>query len=619
MTTFDEFVRAGVWTPGERAFGAMFARRADASGDLLALTGALLLRRRAEGSSRVDLEAEAGRPFPDDAPCGTLPELDAWRAALAGAARLVAQGPGDAVAPLVHDGRHVALRRDVEAERDVARAILDRLGTHDVEVSARWREVLGEPSTSEPSAGQGDLFAADDVPLPDDQAVAAASALRHRVAVVTGGPGTGKTTTVAKILALWFDEHPEGRIALAAPTGKAAARLSSSIGEAAERLGLPADRVPRATTLHSLLSYHPGRDRFGADAAHPLIVDLVVVDEASMIDTGLAAALVRALPDAASLLLLGDADQLASVESGSVLADVVAAAAGHTDPGRPVDRERLAHKSADFAAWCTPRLGAAPPSDETLAEHGTLRDAVTCLRRVYRNTSADFAAFVDAVRIGDAARARAALVREGGAVTLESRDAPLEELVARRLPRWRERLAAGSPGRALALMRGFQWLCAVREDVGAVCALVDDALGADASAGGFYDGRPVLVTRNDRQTRLANGDVGVCWTDAEGRRLVWFDDDEGGEPRGVLLARMPEHEPAWALTVHKSQGSEYDDVVVLLPRDDHALVTRELVYTGVTRARSSATVVARPEAFDAALARRVHRSTGLADRLVDAG
>lgn len=611
MTAFD--ATDDLWTPGERAFAGMLARRAGGElGDTLAWIGALVLRRRAEGSARVEVEAEAGRPFPAEAPRVTTPDAAVWRAALEhpDAARLVAREGG--VAPLVYDGEHVALHRDVHAEETVAQAVVARLAVHDVPESLPWQAVLGAPAGSAPE-GQGDLFA-EAVGVPDDQAVAAASALRHRVAVVTGGPGTGKTTTVAKILSLWCAANPTGRLALAAPTGKAAARLSSSIAAAADLVPLPTERIPRATTLHTLLAYNPGRDRFGADERRPLIVDLVVVDEASMIDTAMMAALVRALPEDASLILLGDADQLASVESGSVLADLVAAAAGVE--GEVLDRDRLAEKSEGFAGWCAPRLGGRPAVDARGAA-SALRDAVTCLRQVHRNADATFAEFVEAVRLGDADAARRATSLPEAAVSLRAPEASLDGLLAEWLPRWRARVEAASPAAALAAARDFQWLCVVREDVARVGEAVDTALSPTGEAGTFFDGRPVIVTRNDRATRLANGDVGVCWTDAEGRRRVWFDDDDGGPPRGVPLARMPEHEAAWALTVHKSQGSEYRDVVVLLPADDHPLVTRELVYTGVTRAKRRAAVIARPSVFDAGLARRVRRSTGLAQRLFD--
>ncbi len=609
MTTFDEFSDAGVWTPIERAFGAMLGRRAGGEcGETLAVLGALLLRRRGEGNTRVSVAVEAATPFPDADSAFVLPRAETLRAALGHpsvAGRLVAS-PGAGVAPLVFDGEHVALHRDADDELLIARAVAARLSVIENDLPTEtWRAVLGGRERA-PELGQGELFAA--ASALDDQAIAAAAALRHRFALVTGGPGTGKTTTVKKILALWFAANPAGRVALAAPTGKAAARLSDSVGST-----LDGHDLPRATTLHSLLSYHPGADRFGARSSRPLIVDLVIVDEASMIDTRLMAALVDALPATASLILLGDADQLASVDSGAVLADLVAAAAGSVDGDDP--REQLARKSPDFSAWCAARFGEGPPTD---AQASTLRDAVTCLRKVYRNTDAHFADVVDAVRRGDARAARKGL-EASNVVTLDPIASTVQGLVADHLDVWQTRLDAATPQEALERARDFQLLCVVREDVEQVNRAVDVALGPAVTDAAFFSGRPVLVTANDPSVRLANGDVGVCWREPTGSPVVCFEDpDDAGAVRRVPLSRMPAHEAAWAMTVHKSQGSEYGTVVLLLPRDDHPLVTRELVYTGLTRARERATILGDVAVLSAGIARRTRRDTGLRRLLAEA-
>ncbi len=471
---------------------------------------------------------------------------------------------------------------------------------------------------------------------PDRQRLAVASAAAHRLAVITGGPGTGKTTTVAAVLATLLDlagrEAPP-RIALAAPTGKAAQRLTEAIAEAAARLPLSAATRARLTstparTLHRLLGVDPGRpSRFRHDASTPLPVDVVVVDEASMVSLPLMAKLVDAVPPHARLVLLGDRDQLASVEAGAVLGDLAGADAPDAAPRHsPPVAQRLTAASGQTVQ----PDGDGPP----------IRDAITRLTRAHR-FGADTA-------IGRLATAIRDLDHEPepALATLDALDddpqAPVtwaaggarepapSPVVAGIVAAYADVAGAAADGDAEAALEGLERvrvLCAhrrgpasvawwnerIQRDLSARVAAVP-APGAGAA---WYPGRPVLVTENAWDVDLANGDVGVVIADPgdlEAPPRVAFRDREGA-PRLLRPSRLPAHETTFATTVHKSQGSQYAHPVVVLPPRDSPICTRELVYTGLTRATQRLTLVAGRDVLTQALARRIQRPSGLGPRL----
>lgn len=400
---------------------------------------------------------------------------------------------------------------------------------------------------------------------------ALATALRERAAlarlrVITGGPGTGKTTKAGQLIREAMASRPGLRVALAAPTGKAATRLGEAVGQP-------------GVTLHRLLGYHPGEDRFRRTPENPLEHDLVVVDEASMVPLLLMQALVAALRPEAMLVLLGDHEQLASVEAGSVLADIV-------------------------------RGGAS----------GALRGAVEVLRTSHRfRDDRGIGALARAVREGDADAALAAL-RSGDAELAWPAHSAAD-------PRWLEEVAAeqaqavldaASAEDALEALGRQRILCATNVGPAGSIALnhrMERVLkrSGRAALGQGYQGQPVLLGRNLYAHDLYNGDVGVYWGDTDGEERVVHVHFGGG--RRVLPSQLSDVSTAWAMSVHKSQGSEFDTAIVVLPDRDVPTLSRELLYTALTRARRRVVLAGSEEMLRIAVSRSARRVSGLSARL----
>ncbi len=536
------------------------------------------------------------------------PSRDAWLSALA-TSRWVSTPPRDASAnpatPLVLEDGLLYLRRYREYEFRLV-ASLQRICAH-----------VPAPADVD---GLAPLFAMlfPDARSGDAQARAAALALQRPLLLVTGGPGTGKTTTIARVLVLLIAQahargEPAPRIALAAPTGRAAERMAESVGRVVAHLrtigGIDAavcDALPgEAKTLHRLLGTIPGSAQFRHGADTPLPFDVVVVDEASMIDLPLMCKLADAIADGTRLILLGDRDQLPSIEAGDVLAAITDAAG---------DGTRL---PAAIAVALAPLLG-----DSAIATNDSpwLAGHRVHLQRGYRQADAfDLAPLADAVRDGDADNALA-LLRNGilrGVHFHEDLHDPLSGTTrAALVEAWRAVGSAGDPGQALARAARVRLLTALRDGpqgAGMLNARIEEAL-AGAQHPRYFHGRVLLVQENDYRQQLFNGDIGVCLRDGDGDIAVWFADGGAGLRR-LHPSALPAHGGAFAMTVHKAQGSEFDSVWLLLPRHDARTLSRELLYTAISRARGELHVCASEPVLRAALVRHTWRMSGLPRRL----
>ena len=454
------------------------------------------------------------------------------------------------------------------------------------------------------------LFPATDG-LVDRQKLAAALALRQRLVVISGGPGTGKTTTLVQLLACLLEQDPRCRIMLAAPTGKAATRMREALHERARHLpeGLRQALPAESFTVHRLLGVRPGG--FVHHAGRPLALDVLVVDEAAMLDLSLATQLLEAVPDGARIILLGDKDQLAAVEAGAVFAEL------SSDPSLGADC------IADLARAC----GVAAQHIATPAAGPGLQDSTVWLRRNYRfEADSGIGRLAEATQRGDLPALRR-LLHEGRddlqwiadgetAPGRASRDAMLQGFapyldVLQRDPQ--------DHAAALAAFARFRVLCALRKGprgVEAVNAwLLQQLLPGAAGPVATQPGRPVMVLRNEPLLGLFNGDLGLMLPGPDGRLGAVFPAAEGLPPRWLPALRLPEHQTAFAMTVHKSQGSEFDTLLLLLPAQRSRVLGRELLYTAVTRARQRVTLAAPAEVLAAAVDSPTRRHSGLLARL----
>ena len=602
MKQLELLVKDGHLAPIDLELGYLLGRRAAASLSdvdevrVVALAGALLSAERARGHSCVDLAAIAGRTHGGDAGI-PMPDVDSCRSVLE---RSGLCADGESPSPLVLEGDRLYLYRFHAAERRLAAALKSRIAS-----AVDGPDAIGDDTAA--------LFRASFDVAPgrptDWQAVAAAAALRGTLSEITGGPGTGKTHTVARVLALLLSRDPSLRIAIAAPTGKAAARLAESLRAGAAKLRI-SDAIRAALpregqTLHRLLGYQPWNDRFVHGPDRPLAEDVIVVDEASMVDLLMMDMLFAAARPTARILLLGDQDQLASVDTGYVLGDVCRAA----------DECGAAH-GASFGAWYERLAGVAL---EERAEVPPLRDVVVRLRRSWRfEKQPGIGAVAEAIRSGSASDALEALSSDTFTdVVLQAPLRRVSELLQPVTPMLERYFAAADEAEALECLGAFRVLTALREGRLGVAGL-NEAIERWLRDRGYisratwYDRRPVLVTANDPATGLYNGDIGVTFV-RDGRTQVHFPVRDG--IRGFVPARVPSHTTAWAMTVHKSQGSEFGQVQLVLPEHDSPVLSRELLYTGVTRAKEQVTVFGSASIIRTAIERTTVRASGLAARL----
>ncbi|MCL7461673.1 exodeoxyribonuclease V subunit alpha [Pseudomonas sp. NW5] len=693
LALLEAWVDKGWLRALDQALVTFFHELDEGSPPLVLLAAALASHQLGHGHVCLDLAATLASPdfamsLPpegEDAARATLlpsqiltgVSLADWQVALQGSALVSVDGLASA-APLVLRGERLYLRRYWDYEQRVAEAIATRLGESSAapaDLEVRLAGLFGEPPTL---AGQV---------LIDWQKLACALAVRGRFSLITGGPGTGKTTTVVRLLALLqgpaLTAGQPLRIRLAAPTGKAAARLTESIG--AQVASLPvADAVRAAipsevTTLHRLLGSRPDSRHFRHHAGNPLPLDVLVIDEASMIDLEMMACVLDALPSHARLILLGDKDQLASVEAGALLGDLCRDAEDgcYTPQTLAWMQALLPEGAGDLLALARAQgstLRSVPAGSHPLAQR-------TLMLRHSRRFGSDsgIGQLARAVNTCDVPRARAILAAGGALLSSSSeppamlpaarrdlhalrlrgeQDAALERLLLGGLPareagtphgyaHYLQVLQAQRPAedcpptdaawsdwarQVLAAFDEFRLLCALRKGAWGVEGLNPRIAAALQRAGllendqGWYEGRPVLVTRNDYSLGLMNGDIGIALRLPEpaepGKaprcvlRVAFPRNDGSGELRYILPSRLGAVETVFAMTVHKSQGSEFTHTALILPDRLSPVLTKELLYTGITRARRHFSLIeSRPSVFDEAAQRRVQRRSGLLERL----
>ncbi len=593
------FNDAGVLAPADVHVALRLAALAGEADEAVVLAAALAVRGPRLGHVYVDLATIAATAMVEDEEPVDLsalpwPDASTWPHAVAASA--LADGPLHLEGSSLYLDRYWREERRLAADlRAFAEAEPDAVD--DARLAAGLARLFGPAER---------LFVLDEAP-DDDQQRAAAAAVLRRLAVVAGGPGTGKTTTVARIVALLAEQDgPAPLVALAAPTGKAAARLEEAVHAEARRLDVDAHVRElllglSASTLHRLLGRRPGtHSRFRHDRANRLPHDVVIVDETSMVSLSLMARVVEAVRPTARLILVGDPDQLASIEAGAVLSDVVGPAA---------DGPRMRPRAAARLARVTGRDVAGEGS-------AAIGDGIVVLRHVYR-FGAGIADVAAAVRDGDAERVLDVLAGGPTGVTwLPDSDDP-EPLRAPTLAAARAVIRAAEHGDAAAALTAlgrFRLLCAHRRGEHGVAAWQErvEAWLAPELAGRWYPGRPLLITANDYGLRLFNGDTGVVVADGE-RVSAAF--ERRGEVVHVLPGRLEAVETVHAMTIHKAQGSQFETAAVLLPRPDSPILTRELLYTAVTRASRHLILVGAEAAIRAAVARPVARASGLGDRL----
>jgi exodeoxyribonuclease V alpha subunit len=606
-----EFASAGVLTAADvhvaERLGALGGVRAD---DVL-LAAALVVRSTAQGSVVVDLadvrdtwvvDDVEGEPSSDVGDPADLPWPDDGWAARVAASPLVGEGR-----PLRLEGTRLWLARYWQQEQQVAEELLAR-------------------STTAPDDVDLDLLRASlsrlfDAYADPDQRTGAAVCALSRVSVLAGGPGTGKTTTVSRLLAALREQHPDCRIALAAPTGKAAARLEEAVRSSSATLA-QADRERlgelHAVTLHRLLGWRPGaRNRFRHDRANRLPYEVVVVDESSMVSLTLMCRLLEALRPTTRLVLVGDPDQLASVEAGAVLGDLV-------------DRTTTGRRTPVLAARLRAVLPGIEVEEQPVSPGATARDGVTALRTNHRTDVPAIAQLADYVQAGDADGALELLRSGADGVELievadDARPRPAELAgvradVQRSGDALHEAARRGDGAAAVRALDAHRLLCGHRLGPRGVAHW--SALSAQWLAerhqvlvrpDGHHVGEPLLVTTNDYEIGLYNGDTGVIVDDGRGGLVAAF--GRGGAPVLVPVARLGDVRSLHALTVHRSQGSQFTRVTVVLPPATSHLGTRETVYTAVSRATQHVRLIGSAVALAAAISRPAARATGLKERL----
>jgi exodeoxyribonuclease V alpha subunit len=591
-------------------FARLMARLSDKEDENVFLASSLVSRATGEGHVCLDLSTVEGRPLITDE-SGTddfvTPTLEVWRKKL-NSSSFVGR-PGD-YRPLILDDRsRLYLYRYWDYQNILANGISERVVSK--------IEGVDLPLLKE---GLSKFFSPLEKGKTDWQKLAAFVSVLKKFCLVSGGPGTGKSTLIARIIALILEQRKGSamRIAIAAPTGKAAARLQEAIQNGKETLPIEAhikEAIPtEASTLHRLMGTIPGSPYFRHNGENPLPVDMVIVDEASMVDLALMSKLVQALPPDARLVVLGDKDQLASVEAGAVLGDMC-------DTGRIHGFSK--NFSTRFREITGDSFDISPKNDNGPG----IQDCIVDLQKNYRfGLECGIHAVSLAVNQGDGNLALR-ILKSGEYddikwTTLPEPNGLYSILREKVLHGFKPYLETADPLDIFSLFGRFRVLCALRKGPYGVSAqnlLVEQVLRDENlidTDKRWYRGRPVMITKNDYNIGLFNGDIGIIMPDpATNKDLRAFFLSPDGALKSFLPVRLPEHETVYAMTVHKSQGSEFDKALLILPDRHTPVLTRELIYTGITRAKKSIEVWGKEKIFVEGVSRRIERSSGLRDAL----
>ncbi|MGW8160641.1 MAG: exodeoxyribonuclease V subunit alpha, partial [Desulfobulbales bacterium] len=606
----------------DRHFAMFIGRIAQKHSAAAAMAGALVSRRTGEGNICLDLAEYAGKSLHPDLPGKpgsspfVCPPLAVWEKQLMQSG-VVGHGEGDT--PLVLDGTsRLYLRRYWQYENFIIRFIRQR-----------GMSLLPDLNITRLRADLKQLFSPRSAPETDWQQVAAIAAVSRPFTVISGGPGTGKTTTVAKILALLQGQRNTTkplRILLGAPTGKAASRLQQAIaasGAAENRK----ESLP-ARTLHRMLGAIPDSPYFLYNEKNPLPAEVIIIDEVSMVDLPLLAKLMQAVPATARLILLGDRNQLASVQPGSVLGDI----------RRAEVMTSFSHEFRYLVATVTGNYSVLASASGLPAAPPPLEDSFVELIENYRfNPQSDIARLSMAVQKGDGEEALDILLYAADG-SIGWSELPDPAALGRKLQttpgvsQFEALQQAVDPDSCFDLLNDFRILCALRGGpygMERINGILEHLLapGMPERSTEYYPKpaerehispvvRPVMVTRNDYNLQLFNGDVGIMLPDRENQdSLRTFFPADNGTLRHIAPSLLPGHETVFAMTVHKSQGSEFNRVLLILPDQDSPLLTRELLYTAITRARGKVDIWSNKAIFTAAVERRIRRTSGLTQGL----
>ncbi|MCF6226228.1 MAG: exodeoxyribonuclease V subunit alpha [Xanthomonadales bacterium] len=443
----------------------------------------------------------------------------------------------------------------------------------------------------------------------DWQRAAACLAVINSLCIISGGPGTGKTYTVARILRLLLDQQSNAntdepmRIALTAPTGKAAGRLTESILAADATL---LEEIPQAQTLHRLLKMRPGRVMPYFNRANPLSIDVLIVDEVSMVDLPMMARILAALPQHARLILLGDRYQLGSIEAGQVMADLCGTG------GREYSQQLV----DELTPICGDSLPVAQTQLTNMSSH-----VITLQHSRRFDANKGIGRLAAAINAGDSEQVLSTLEQaddqydgqlDGQLRWQGSNETSLDALLLEQvLPLFKQVQQSTNPAEALALLSNLRVLCAVHEGPQGVKAInrkLEKHLGTAERQ--LYHGKPLMITVNHYEQQLFNGDIGLVLRAEDGELRVFFL-TVNGSVRSIAPSRLPAHETVYAMTIHKSQGSEFKQVILVLPQIDSPVVSRELLYTGITRAQEKVIVCAGETALIKAVNKQAGHDSGL--------